>query len=140
MNEKRIHQNAEPIPAGENKNKIKIMNADEEADYFLEKQFSLKKQSKGANLALIILFTAYIYTMAALVLILPDKTFSEEENRTLAAFPTLTWENLFSGNLVEDVSDYMADSSLSGISMGFKPLRRAVKIQNNDVIIGQDII
>lgn len=42
-------------------------------------------------------------------LILPKKDFSESENRTLAAFPSFTFENIKSGNFTKTLNTYAAD-------------------------------
>lgn len=40
---------------------------------------------------------------------LPDRTFSAQENRTLADFPTFSWDALVSGDFTSDVETYLAD-------------------------------
>ena len=38
-----------------------------------------------------------------------ESSFSEEENRTLAGFPKVTWETVFSGQFGKDFEDYLLD-------------------------------
>ncbi len=50
--------------------------------------------------------------MAALIaafFLLPQKTFSERENRYLATVPELSWNNIKSGRFMEEISDYVSD-------------------------------
>lgn len=35
--------------------------------------------------------------------------YSEAENRTLASFPEISWENIFSGNFDDEIEDYLLD-------------------------------
>ena len=55
------------------------------------------------------LLTAMVLAMAAGLVLFPKKTFSENENRYLAKFPALTWENLRSGQYMSDISAYVSD-------------------------------
>lgn len=41
--------------------------------------------------------------------ILPDRDFSENENRSLQTFPRFSWERLSSGKFSEEMNDYFAD-------------------------------
>ncbi len=54
-------------------------------------------------------FAGYIFIIAIAGLIIPDKTFSENENRLLASFPKLVWEDILSGKFSSDVETYIAD-------------------------------
>ncbi len=56
--------------------------------------------------------TLFYGTLAGLLcvsLLAPDRDFSENENRTLAKFPTFTWEGLTSGEFTTEVETYLAD-------------------------------
>ena len=55
------------------------------------------------------LLAAMVLAMAAGLVLFPKKTFSENENRYLAKFPALTWENLRSGQYMSDISAYVSD-------------------------------
>ena len=41
--------------------------------------------------------------------VLPDKTFSQNENRALATLPKVTLSNLFNGQLGKDINEYVTD-------------------------------
>ena len=66
----------------------------------------MKKYSEYAT---VILFCMILFGLSALFLILPDKDFSQQENRDLAAFPTFNSETFFSGDFASDLNEYFAD-------------------------------
>ncbi len=71
-------------------------------------------------------FTAWLLAAMVLALtlcffLIPGKTFSENENRTLARFPALSAENVRSGQFMTDLSTYLADHfPFRDFFMGFK--------------------
>ena len=65
--------------------------------------------SKKFNIFLSALFCAFIGGVALISLLLPDKDFSELENRYLQKPPKLSTENLNSGKFMEDAEDYVSD-------------------------------
>lgn len=68
--------------------------------------------SKKFNIFLTLLFCAFIGGMGVISLLLPDKDFSELENRKLQKPPKLSLETLSSGEFMEDAEDYVADHIL----------------------------
>ena len=101
----------------------------------------LKKESRGADVLLILLTLGFIYVMAILFWVLPDADFSAQENRVLASAPEISAENFFSGGLTEQVSDYMADQfPFRDFFVGVKAFSETVQLkgQNNGVIFGSD--
>lgn len=68
--------------------------------------------SKKFNIFLTILFCAFIGGMGVISLLLPDKEFSELENRYLQKPPKLSLETLSSGKFMEDAEDYVSDHIL----------------------------
>ena len=64
---------------------------------------------KKSELLTIALFCGFLFTMAALYLILPKTEFSQLEKRYLAEAPKADWEEIASGDWGEDVEGYMAD-------------------------------
>lgn len=68
--------------------------------------------SKKFNIFLTVLFCAFIGGMGVISLLLPDKDFSELENRYLQKPPKLSLETLSSGEFMEDAEDYVADHIL----------------------------
>ena len=95
--------------ANDNKKAVPRESADGEAEKYLALQMSLKDKSRFSNILLTVLTMGFVFVFAALFWILPKRDFSPEENRALAGTPTFTLDNLMSGGLTEEVSDYMAD-------------------------------
>ena len=68
--------------------------------------------SKKFNIFLTALFCAFIGGVCVISLLLPDKDFSELENRYLQKPPKLSLETLSSGKFMEDAEDYVSDHIL----------------------------
>ncbi len=82
-----------------------------------------------------------IYGFAAVMFILPDKEYSEEENRYLTSAPKFTVDALISGSLTSDIASYCTDQ-MPGRN-GFVGLKAALeaaqgKSENNSVLLGTD--
>lgn len=91
-----------------------------------------------------IFFGIIITIWGALIIlnfIVPNKTFSEQENRNLAKLPKFTLEKLVSGKYAEELDNYINDhfvfrnmwlkiKSVTEIALGKK--------ENNGVYIGKD--
>ena len=54
-------------------------------------------------------FACLLAVLTVSTLAAPKKDFSQNENRTLAAFPEVTWESIRSGEFTRGVSEYLAD-------------------------------
>ena len=101
----------------------------------------MKKMGKGTALATVILFAVFLLAFAAAFVILPDRTVSETENRTLQTFPEWDWERWTDGTFADEMNAYFADQfpmrdkwvalkGLSGILLG--------RNENNGVLLGAD--
>ena len=91
-----------------------------------------------------IFFITFIVIWTTLILlnfIIPNKSFSEQENRFLKTFPKFEMKKLVDGKYTEDLNDYINDNfifrnffvklnSAFNLSLG--------KTENNDVYIGKD--
>lgn len=64
---------------------------------------------KKENLITVIIFMGMLLTGAAAFWLLPDKEFSENENRYLEELPDFNGEDLLSGDYMEDFEIYAAD-------------------------------
>ena len=98
------------------------------------------KHQKIANLLTVLLFVIPLALGLILFAALPDKDFSEEENRSLQAFPTLTWKSLSEGKFGQQMNEYFADQfpardALVGIK-GVAELAMG-KGENNGVLLGK---
>ena len=65
--------------------------------------------SKKYNIAMTGVFCGFLAAVLGLSIILPDKTFSELENRNLSTAPKLSVESLTNGDFMEDAEEYTAD-------------------------------
>ena len=85
-----------------------------EQDRLLSVQKELSGKSRGSDISLIAVFLAIIFGLAAAFFIIPDKDFSEEENRVLQSAPSISspgkfGDRLISGKFTSDVAKYYAD-------------------------------
>lgn len=64
---------------------------------------------KITELLTVILFCAVIASLSVAFWLLPDREFSPQENRNLAAFPDFNAEAFFSGTFGKDMNVYIAD-------------------------------
>ena len=65
--------------------------------------------SKKYNVAMTGVFSGFLAAVLGLSIILPDKTFSELENRNLSTLPELSVESLTNGDFMADAEEYTAD-------------------------------
>lgn len=87
------------------------------------------------------LFCVFIFGFGAALLILPDRDFSEQENRYLAQFEAPTLSTLKSGKFMEDFEQYVIDQFPlrdSWIQMKAWCERLVGKQENNGVYLGTD--
>ena len=56
-----------------------------------------------------IIFFLVITVIPLLIIILPKKEFSENENRVLTVFPSFTWDNIQSGKFMKDFEGFFSD-------------------------------
>ncbi len=96
---------------------------------------------KKNDVLLIVLFTAFIFTFAVAFWIVPDKTFSEEENRSLSQFPRFSLESLLDGSFSEGINSYFADQfPARDVLVGIKGVSETalLKGENNGVLLGKN--
>lgn len=67
-------------------------------------------KNKITDILTCVLFCAFLFSVFALFLFLPEQDFSEKEKRYLAEKPELTWENVSSGGFSGEVETYLADN------------------------------
>lgn len=74
-------------------------------------------------------------------IIIPDRRFSELENRNLSVFPKFSLKSLFSGSFTEKFDEYIQDQfPFRDFWVGIKSdtERASLKIDNNNVYFGKD--
>ena len=119
---------------------MKTPECDREAARILAIQMSGGKNAKKLDRAFVILFAALILVVSVLFWAIPDRTFSETENKDLMQIPTFTAERLLDGRYTADIADYMADQ-FPGRDFFIRVKAAAEmllgKMSNNGVILGE---
>lgn len=93
------------------------------------------------QITLISLFLLLLYGFLTLFIVLPDESFSTEENRTLQTFPTFSMESLLDGSFSSKINTYFADQfPLRNGLVGIKGVTETIlwKGENNGVLLGSD--
>lgn len=106
--------------------------------------------SKKYSIFITVLFCVFLFGFGAAMLLLPDRKFSEQENRNLAQMPALDFGelrllgksgNFFNGKFMEDFEEYVVDQfPLRDEWIQLKALgeRALGKQENNKVYFGTD--
>ena len=93
------------------------------------------------NLIAAVLFLALIFGFTAAFVLIPDNSFSEQENRSLRTLPRFTWQKLTSGEYAAEINNYFADQfplrdALVGLKGGTELLFG--KGENNGILLGRN--
>ena len=119
---------------------MKTSECDREAARILAIQMGGGKGAKKLDRAFVILFAALILVVSVLFWAIPDRTFSETENKDLTQLPAFTVERLIDGRYTADIADYMADQ-FPGRDFFIRVKAAAEmalgKMGNNGVILGE---
>ncbi|MBQ8249571.1 MAG: hypothetical protein IJY93_06795 [Clostridia bacterium] len=100
-----------------------------------------KKKYRLSDIISVAGLLVIIYGFAVSMILSPDKTFSEDENRTLQTFPRFSFESLTNGEFAEKISKYCADQMpLRSVFIDVKAAAETLlgKVENNNVVIGND--
>jgi hypothetical protein len=111
--------------------------ADEVTSRCLEMQTAAAPRTRGADTLLVIICAVLLSGFGILIWVLPQKSFSPDENRTLAQFPEFSIEALTSGKYTREVGSFYADQfPLRQYFVGLKTACElaSLKMQNNNVI------
>ncbi|MCL2518547.1 MAG: DHHW family protein, partial [Oscillospiraceae bacterium] len=110
-------------------------------DNLIALQMNMKQKTRLLDILTILFLMLILYGFAAAMIILPDNTFSEQENRYLQQAPKLTLERLIGGKFTSEIGDYYSDQfPIRDIFVGAKAITEiaALKMENNKVILGKD--
>ena len=111
-------------------------------DSLLELQKSISSKGKFNDILLTVLSLVIIFGFSAAIWLVPDKDFSEEENRALQSVPKFTVERLIDGRFTSDIAKYYADQfPARDIFVGAKAVSEIYlfgKRENNSVISAKD--
>ena len=96
---------------------------------------------RSHNLLTTVLFCAFLGGMALTSILLPDKSFSEMENRNLRPMPELTFNKFTSGRFMTEAESYASDQvALRDGWVAIKALgeRASGKRENNGIYFAED--
>lgn len=96
---------------------------------------------KISDIIQITIFMVFICGFMMAIFMLPDKAFSEQENRTLAGRPKFSVEALKSGKLMKEIEVYLTDQFPlrdTWIAMKSYGERAMGKTENNNVFFGNE--
>ncbi|MBQ8402172.1 MAG: hypothetical protein IJX14_09610, partial [Clostridia bacterium] len=99
------------------------------------------KFNKIINITTSAVFAAIIFAFAIAFVAVPDKDFSEEENRSLTTFPKFSWDALVDGSFSSAINTYFADQFPARNSLvGIKGVTETLfgKGENNGVLLGEN--
>lgn len=66
-------------------------------------------KKKTYNYIIVCLFCGFVIALLLASFLIPDRSFSQRENRYLQTLPTFSWQRLFDGKFTSDFEDYCAD-------------------------------
>ncbi len=119
---------------------MKTPECDREAARLLAIQMGGGKRAKSLDRVFVILFAALILLVSVLFWAIPDREFSETENKDLTQIPPFTWDALLDGSYTARIADYMADQ-FPGRDFFIRVKAAAEmalgKMGNNGVILGE---
>jgi len=98
---------------------------------------------KKIDILQIIVACVLIVSLALTLVVLPDKAFSDKENRSLEQMPKFTLENIRTGKFTTDIADYFADQfPLRDAFVAVKAYSELLlgKSENNGVIKSGDTL
>ena len=96
---------------------------------------------KITNIITVALFLAILFGLTAAFVIVPDKSYSENEKRNLQLFPEFTLESLMDGKFSSEINEYFADQfPLRDSFVSLKALAELAlfKGENNGVLLGEN--
>ncbi|MCL1859663.1 MAG: DHHW family protein [Oscillospiraceae bacterium] len=114
----------------------------------IELQMNAAKKARIPDILTLITGAFIIIALAAAMFIIPDETFSEQENRSLQQFPALSsksegkfLDRLVDGKFTADIAKYYSDQfPFRNMFVGLKGIVEIamLKSENDDVILGKD--
>ncbi len=145
------------VPATPKKGKSAPKDMQAEADRLLAVQMEKKGETKRSDCVLLSVFVVIVFLFGILLVALPDKEFSEQENRYLQGMPQIQsrfngtfferiaegrfLDRYFDGDFQEEISEYFADQfPARDFFIGLKAATELTlgRGENNDVLLGND--
>ena len=118
----------------------RIHPADEQATLDLATVKQSGARTRATDLVLLLSLALILLGFGIAIFLLPQKSFSEQENRTLQTMPELTLSALTDNGLSRDIADFYADQFPARSALiGLKTLSELsmLRMENNGVLIGK---
>jgi len=119
-----------------------------EQDILIEIQMNSAKKARIPDLLTLITGFVIIISITIALFVLPDKNFSEQENRALQMLPSMSTKSenkfldrLIDGRYISEIATYLSDQfPLRDTFVGIKGITEIalLKGENNDVILAKD--
>ena len=128
-----------------------------EQDKLLDVQFKLRDKTRMIDIFTVAVMLIILYSITIMMFIIPDKEFSEQENRYLQQYPAASskfegslteriqagkfLDRLIDGKFTAEISDYFADQfPMRNVFVGIKGLTEIamLKQENNNIVAGSD--
>lgn len=96
---------------------------------------------KITHIISVVLFMTILFGFSVAFVVVPDKTYSENENRNLQTFPEFSWESLMDGSFSSEINVYFADQfPLRDLFVSAKALSELalLKGENDGVLLGEN--
>ena len=119
----------------------RIHPADEQATLDLAVTQQNSGRIRVADCVFLILLSLFLLGFGTAIFILPQESFSEQENRSLQTLPALSFDMLADNELSGKIADFYADQFPARETfVGLKTLSEIVQLrmENNGVLIGKD--
>lgn len=90
---------------------------------------------------LITSFVLIFFGLSVSFFVMPDKSFSEDENRALSTFPEFSFDKLFFDGYTSELSDYCSDQfPFRSLFVNLKAVGELalLKGENNNILLGKD--
>lgn len=114
-------------------------HADEEQKRYLEAEAALAPKTKITDIIVTLTLVLLVFGFGIAFFVLPDRAFSENENRALETAPEMTLKTVASGEFTEKFSSYFTDQfPLRDTFIGIKAACELAlgKNENNGVLLG----
>lgn len=96
---------------------------------------------KITHIISVVLFMTILFGFSVAFVVVPDKTYSENENRNLQTFPEFSWESLMDGSFSSEINVYFSDQfPLRDLFVSAKALSELalLKGENDGVLLGDN--
>ena len=115
--------------------------ADTAAQYYLSLEQSTAPTTRRASVFMLWICGALLLLLGTLLCLLPQKTFSPEENRSLATFPDCSAASILDGSFSKGIANFCADQF--PLRTQFVAAKARIELlmgkkENNHVLVGQD--